>query len=482
MSTHFKLYNIFPINKNEYKLFFSMSLNLILTLYVYSILRNAKDVLVISYVGAELISALKLWAVLPAALLIMVIYTKLADYFNRLQLYYALIAFFTGFFIVFMLFLYPNIETIQPDMTLAKENYPFFKYVLMIAENWAFTLFYIMSELWGSVMLSLMFWQLANEMVSIEQAKRFYPFFGFFGQIGLIAAGAVMWLFTRMNLGWALIINNIVISISIAALVMIANLWFISHKVSSTAAINNAKSNKKNKYKPGLIESFKHILSSKYIGLIASLIVCYGITINLVEGVWKKKLGAYFPNPQDLGNFMGQVQIYTGLTTIVVMFIGSYILRKCSWKVAALVTPLIILVTGALFFLFIIFGTYFESHFGLITVSTALLAVLFGAFQNIFSKATKYSLFDATKEISYIPLDEELKSKGKAAADVIGGRLGKSGGAIIQWGLLSLIPGATLISLAPELFTIFLLAAFWWILSARNLSIEFEKKRKVIKN
>ena len=193
-------------------------------------------------------------------------------------------------------------------------------------------------------------------------------------------------------------------------------------------------------------------------------------------------LGAYFPNPQDLGNFMGQVQIYTGLTTIVVMFIGSYILRKCSWKVAALVTPLIILVTGALFFLFIIFGTYFESHFGLITVSTALLAVLFGAFQNIFSKATKYSLFDATKEISYIPLDEELKSKGKAAADVIGGRLGKSGGAIIQWGLLSLIPGATLISLAPELFTIFLLAAFWWILSARNLSIEFEKKHKVIKN
>ena len=102
MSKHFKLYNIFPVNKNEYKLFFSMSLNLILTLYIYSILRNAKDVLVISYVGAELISALKLWAVLPAALLIMVIYTKLADYFNRLQLYYALIAFFTGFFIVFI--------------------------------------------------------------------------------------------------------------------------------------------------------------------------------------------------------------------------------------------------------------------------------------------------------------------------------------------------------------------------------------------
>ncbi len=473
------LYNIFPVNKNEYKLFFSMSLNLILTLYVYSILRNAKDVLVISYVGAESICAFKLWAVLPAALLIMVIYTKLADYFNRLQLYYALIIFFTGFFIVFMLFLYPNIENIQPNMTAFKESYPFFKYMLMIIENWAFALFYIMSELWGSVMLSLMFWQLANEIVSIEQAKRFYPFFGFFGQIGLIAAGAVMWLFTTMNLGWALVINNIVITVSIAALMMIINLWFISHKTSSKQTIN-ATGIKKNKYKPGLIESFKHILSSKYIGLIASLIICYGITINLVEGVWKKKLGVYFHNSQDLGSFMGQVQIYTGFTTIIVMFVGSYILRKFSWKFAALVTPIIIFITGVLFFLFVIFETYFEHHFGLITVSFALLAVLFGAFQNIFSKATKYSLFDATKEISYIPLDEELKSKGKAAADVIGGRLGKSGGAIIQWSLLSLMPGATLISLAPELLIIFLLAVLWWILSARNLSIEFEKKRRAI--
>jgi ATP/ADP translocase len=47
---------------------------------------------------------------------------------------------------------------------------------------------------------------------------------------------------------------------------------------------------------------------------------------------------------------------------------------------------------------------------------------------------------------------------------------------------LSLVPGATLISLAPELFTIFLLAACWWVLSVKNLSNEFEKKRKATTN
>jgi len=41
-------------------------------------------------------------------------------------------------------------------------------------------------------------------------------------------------------------------------------------------------------------------------------------------------------------------------------------------------------------------------------------------------------MFDPCKEMAFIPLSSEEKTKGKAAIDMIGNTLGKSGGSLVQ--------------------------------------------------
>jgi AAA family ATP:ADP antiporter len=136
-----------------------------------------------------------------------------------------------------------------------------------------------------------------------------------------------------------------------------------------------------------------------------------------------------------------------------------------------------ILITGLAFFSFIIFDNSFAlevaAFFG---TGPLAMVVVIGLIQNVLSKAVKYSLFDSTKEMSYIPLDDEMKSKGKAAVDVIGGRLGKSGGGFIQSTFYMIMPYYSISDAAPYFAGIFFFMVIAWIFAVLGLSKEYHNK------
>jgi ATP:ADP antiporter, AAA family len=99
------------------------------------------------------------------------------------------------------------------------------------------------------------------------------------------------------------------------------------------------------------------------------------------------------------------------------------------------------------------------------------IAVFFGGAQNCLSKAAKYSVFDTTKEMAYIPLSHDSKLKGKAAIDGVGSRFGKSGGSLIHQGLLLVF--STLTASAPYVAAILMCVIFFWIGAARSLGRQF---------
>ena len=481
-----------PIHNFELKKFLPMGFMMFCILFNYTVLRDTKDSLVVTAPGSDagVLAFIKLWGTLPSTFIFMVVYAKLANVLSKENLFYASILPFLIFFTVFSLVIYPNIDFFHMSLdtlTSYHDQYPHAKRFFTMIGNWSFSVFYIMSELWGSVVISVLFWQFANEITRVQEAKRFYALFGMLGNVGLIFSGTAVWYFSEITRGMpkfeaqALSIKYLMSAVALLGFTCVSIYWWMNRNVLTDKRLYNpdesagAKKGKSKKPKLSLAESFKHILSSPYLGLIAMLVLSYGVSINVVEGVWKGQIKIRFPNLNDYNAFMGRFSMTTGVITIILMLVGSNILRRFSWRTAAMITPVMIMITSLMFFGAILYSNQYSPFDAFMGTTIVMMTILVGMAQNVLSKSTKYSLFDSTKEMAYIPLDQELKVKGKAAVDMIGGRAGKSGGALIQVIVLTVFAGQNLADLAGVLAFVVIGIVALWLVSVFALGKRFKQ-------
>jgi ATP:ADP antiporter, AAA family len=470
-----------PIHRFELKKIIPMQMIVFLVLFNYTLLRDGKDSLIVPFCGAETIPFLKVWGVLPFAVLFMVVYSKLSNTLSKEKLFYTAIIPFAIFFGLFALVLYPNREILEPTAFAG-----WMKGVLPdslgglagVVQNWPFALFYIMAELWGSVALSLLFWGFANDITRVKEAPRFYPVFNLVGNVALQVSGVTIVLSTLLmkalpkEQGWQYALNiQMGLVVAASLLIMVIYRWMQKNVLTDSRFYNPDEVKKKKvKAKMGLFESFGYLAKSKYILSLAAIVLCYGVAINLVEVTWKGQLRLQYPDALDYNRFMGYFSFTVGTFTIAMVFIGSWVLRRFGWSSAAMFTPVALGLTAFPFFMFVLLKPRFGVDASILGLTPLLMAVLFGAAQNIISKGSKYSLFDPTKEMAYIPLDDEQKVKGKAAIDVVGARLGKSGGALIQQVLIAVFTFGAIVPYVAIILGGTLLA---WAIAARSLGRQF---------
>lgn len=450
------------------------------------------------YAGSDTFLLLKP-CVMMLAIFFFLSYTKLSNMLSQETLYVLCIVPFVIFFALFGFVLYPLREVLHasPETVHSWQlAFPRLSILCAVVGYWSFSLFYIFGELWGNIGVAVLFWQFANQVTKTAEAQRFYPLFGISSQLATVVSGFVALFGAQW---WQVPVENnpteksfsgqlfflTVIIVSLSLITLGTYLWMQRRVLTNPLLYHEAdllKKHQEPKPRLSMRDSLGYILRSSYLGYITVLVLSFNICMNLVEITWKGQVAILYANSSDYNEYMGFVYIISGTIGLFSVLGLQNLVRRFGWYSMAVLTPLAGLLAGFIFFASIIFDGAAARVCTLLGIAPIALTIALGLFHNVVAKAAKYALFDPSKEMAYIPLDEDLKIKGKVAVDVVGGRTGKAGGGIIQLALkLVLDTMGCLTAYIPGLCCIFSAVSFFWVWVVGKLSREYSKKTRLEK-
>lgn len=484
---------IWPVHNYEHFKLIPMLLMIFFISFDYNILRTLKDALVVPASGAEAIPFIKVWAMFPGSILMTYLFARLSNRLSKEAVFYIMMGAFLLFFFCFAFVFYPNREALQLDRAADALQAMLPKgcqgFVGMV-RYWHYTSFYVMAELWGVIAIFVLFWGFANQVTRLQEAKRFYGLFGIGGNFsGIIAGSASIYCCSQsfnpyLPFGkdaWEQSMNILIFLVIISGLISMALFRWLNRRVLTDARFydpQEAQGEGKIKGKMSLRSSFAYLIRSPYLLCITFIVISYNLVINLVEVVWKHEARILFPQPQDFNLLMNQVSTVIGIiATLASLFVSGNSIRVFGWTFTAMLTPLVLLFTSIGFFGFFLFQDQLMSFsWILLGTSPLVIAVFFGSIQNVLSRAAKYTVFDSTKEMAFVPLSPESKLKGKAAIDGICSRLGKSGGSVIHQALLLMC--STITASAPYVAICLFVIIGMWMATTTVLGRKFNELTK----
>lgn len=389
----------------ERGLFASLAAMLFFALFSYQLLQMTKDTLLVDACGAEAITFVKVYGVLPASMVFLALHSRMErtapDGRPRSDAYVKSVLPFISFFALFGGVLYPLRETLHPKALPTPPAFLGFlaraeglRSVQLLARHWTFALFYIFSELYGNVGVAILFWQFANNVVSMRQARAFYPVLARYTWVAPVLAGQAIVLADRAFRG------NFANSIrAITCLVVLSGGTMVAlHAAALRASRELARirpepmdpsisvsGRARRPRKPGLLRSVLLVCSSPYLLCVAVLVISYGLCMNFTEVLWKTSLRRCYPDLDSYQTFLGWFATALGFSVFAVSLVAPLVLRSFGWQLSALLVPSTM---AALALPLYVSAARVDGK------SCSRLAVLAGAVHNLASKSLKFTLFD----------------------------------------------------------------------------------------
>ncbi|MFI5343715.1 MAG: Npt1/Npt2 family nucleotide transporter [Chlamydiales bacterium] len=405
-----------------------------LIIFVYHILKDLKDTLVItaSDAGAEVIPFLKIWGMLPLAVFVSYLFSKIFQQFGREKTLYIFITSLLCFYAIFAFCLVPfsNELYLNHCENYLKITLPFgCKGFISMICHWIYSLFYLTAELWSMIILSVLFWGYVNEETSLKQAKQFYPICMFIGNCAGIISGQTSRLICQTLMNYVSWQQNLQVMIS---LVIVCGLGIMG--ISYRLSLYGSSQTWKAEERPSISfkESLLGIFQSPQLLCIAIMVVGFGLTSNLFEVIWKESVKNVYPLPHTYNAYMNQLTSLIGFLAVVMSLISRWIFKKISWSTIALLTPITLCGVCVIYFTTLHLS---DKHLSALStwfhMSPVYLIMTIGSFYYVLGLTAKYTIFDMSKEMAFLAISADVRTRAKSIIDSIGSRLGKSGASSI---------------------------------------------------
>ena len=232
-----------------------------------------------------------------------------------------------------------------------------------------------------TILTILQFWMLSGELLNTRQAKRIFPIIIAGGSFAAIGSGYLIRPFVRQYGSENLLL------VTIASLVFTV---ILSHFLSFYRPDIIHKNKLKKIAKPKTLEP--------YLKYIAIMIACSAFISRVVDYQFKVMAANAFPLQNELVSFFGSYYMLTGAATLLMQsVITGFILTRFGILIGMILLP-VALIFGSMGFL--IFGS--------------MIAIYLLKFSD---QVFKFSMYNAIKEILWLPLTNAKKNRYKPFID-----------------------------------------------------------------
>ncbi len=256
-----------------------------------------------------------------------------------------------------------------------------------------------MGDMWSTMLVSVLFWSVAGLVVSLQEAKSYYPVFSLdfagigAGLVGLLCVGSVKGL--------------ILMVVAIGGLQMwLLRVFNARYPIRSTVRPKADAGPAPSAWRNPVVLLFGVVVFS------------FEFSDNFLDVMWKWKVSVLHSAPESYSTYMTNRRGVCGDRHD--LFVARPLAARAPWIAGALATPIILLLTASSFLFTIFVGSPLE------------VVVACGAYAGCGLQIGKYTFFDNSKELALLVQSNLRTDCLPSFADGFMGRVGKASSCFVQ--------------------------------------------------